>query len=151
MCVPNILPDSFVIYDTEECPSLGDHSTGPPVSTLMTTHEDLTTTLLFTRSDRPVYSPVSIGPFSPCHPTQAVAGPIFSHIRNPCPAFPGEVHHFHGVWIPSECLELKVIMLALQHWVSVLQGHQVMIAADNHCCSLSTNRVGPIPTPCCGW
>ena len=28
-------------------------------------------------------------------------------------------------------LELKAVILTLQHWVSVLQGHDVMIATDN--------------------
>ena len=34
-------------------------------------------------------------PCSPCYPTQAVAEPIVSHIRNPYLTFPGGVHHFH--------------------------------------------------------
>ena len=38
---------------------------------------------------------------SPCCPTQAVAGPIVSHIRNPYPAFPGGVHHFHRYLDPG--------------------------------------------------
>ena len=29
-----------------------------------------------------------------------------------------------------DCLELKVVISDLHHWVSVLQGHQVMIATD---------------------
>ena len=29
------------------------------------------------------------------------------------------------------CLELKVVVLALRHWVSVLRGHQVLIHMDN--------------------
>ena len=61
----------------------------------------LTTTLLFTRSDRPVYSPMSIRPFSPCHPTQAVAGPIVSHNRNPYLTFPGGFDDFHGSLYPG--------------------------------------------------
>ena len=56
---------------------------------------------LFTRSNRPVCSPVSIRPFSPCYPTQAVAGPIISHIRNPNLAFPGGFHNFHGCLYPG--------------------------------------------------
>ena len=41
------------------------------------THEALTTTLPFARSDKPVYTTVSITPLSRCSPTQAMAGPIF--------------------------------------------------------------------------
>ena len=51
-------------------------------------------------SDRPVCSPLSIGPFSPCYPTQAVAGPIISHIRNPDPAFPGGIYDFSQMPVP---------------------------------------------------
>ena len=40
-----------------------------------------------------------------------------------------------GIWTRSErrlnILELKAVMLALQHWVSVLHGLQVLIATDN--------------------
>ena len=98
-CVPNILSDSFVVQRSvpvHEITQLGlrSHITG------MITHEAPTMTLLFTRSDRPVYSSVSIRPFSPCHSTQAVAGPIISHIRNPYLAFPGRFHHFHGCLYP---------------------------------------------------
>ena len=35
-------------------------------------------------------------PFSPCHPTQAVAVPMVSHTRNPYPAIPGGFNNFHG-------------------------------------------------------
>ena len=63
-----------------------------------------------------------------------------------------------GVWTPSECrlhisvFELKAVMLALQHWVSVLQGHQVMITADNTTvvCSLHVYQqtgLDPFPHP----
>ena len=42
-----------------------------------------------------------------------------------------------GVWNRSEhelhinVLELKALILALKHWVALLQGHHVMIATDN--------------------
>ena len=42
-----------------------------------------------------------------------------------------------GVWTCSErelhinVLKLKAAILALQHWVAVLQGHHVLIATDN--------------------
>ena len=35
-------------------------------------------------------------PFSPCHPTQAVAVPMVSHTRNPYPAIPGGFNNFQG-------------------------------------------------------
>ena len=47
------------------------------------------------------FTPVSTRPFSPCHPTQAMAGPIFSLLRNPYPAIPGRVHNFHGSLYPA--------------------------------------------------
>ena len=93
--MPNILPENLVahrsvpIYGITQL-GLGSHPTGS--STL----EAITTTLSFFRSDKPVFTTVAFRPFSPCHPTQAMAGPIVSHIRNPYPAFPGGVHHFNG-------------------------------------------------------
>ena len=42
-----------------------------------------------------------------------------------------------GTWTRTDhklhinCLELKAVISALQHWAPVLQGHQVMIATDN--------------------
>ena len=94
-CVPDILPVSAVVQRSVPVHGitqlgLRSHPTGT------TTHEAPTTTLLFTRSDKPVCSPMSIRPFSPCYPTQAVAGPIVSHIRNPDQTFPGGFHDFHG-------------------------------------------------------
>ena len=43
------------------------------------TPEAITTTLSFSRSDKPVYTTVSIRPISHCQPTQTLAGPVFSH------------------------------------------------------------------------
>ena len=39
---------------------------------------------------------MSLRPISPCQPTQAVAGPVFSYLWNPYPAFPDGVHKFYG-------------------------------------------------------
>ena len=87
-------------------------------------------------------------------PPYSGTGPIVSHIRNPDLAIPGRFHNFHGCLYPGlgrshggfpdfmgldlsdlklhiNLLELKGVIFALQHWVSVLQGHQVMIATDN--------------------
>ena len=100
MCVPNILPDSFVeqrgvpVHGITQL-GLRSHPTGSD------THEAFTMTFLFVMSDKPVYTTVSIRPFSPCYPTQAMAGPIISHIRNSYPAFPGRVHDFHGRLYPG--------------------------------------------------
>ena len=98
-CMPKILPDSFVVqrnvpvYGITQL-GLWSHPTGS------VTHEALTTTLLFVRSDKPVYTTMSIRPFSPCHPTETMAKPIVSHIRNPYPAFSDGVHNFHGCFYP---------------------------------------------------
>ena len=125
----------------------------------MTTREALTTTLLFSRSDRPVCSPVSIRNLVMA--TQAVARPIVPHIRNPSPAwisrfsrksYPG-LGTSHGVFPDLVCLdpfrtfhiivlELMAVILALQHWVSVLQGHHVMIATDNITVVAYVNKQG---------
>ena len=168
MCMPTILPESSVIQRSvpvHEITQVGLRS--QPAGSA--THEAPTTTFSFVRSDKPVYITVSIRPFSPCHSTEAMAGSIVSHIRNPYPAIPGRIYDFHGrlysvlwrhmgnsqivcFWTRSErqlhinVLELKSVILALQHWVLVLQGHYVMIATD--CCSLyQQTGWDPFPRP----
>ena len=99
-CVPNILPDSFVVQRSVPVHGitqlgLRSHPTGS------VTHEALTMTLSFVRSDKLVYTTVSIRSFSPCHPNQPTAGPIRCHIRTPYPTLPGRVHDFHGRLYPG--------------------------------------------------
>ena len=50
----------------------------------------------FIRSDRPVYATASIRPSGPCQPTSAMAGPIFSYLRNPDPHLSSGSHYFYG-------------------------------------------------------
>ena len=92
-CMPNIFPEHSVILSVpiHGITQLGlrFHSTGSPV------FEAPTTTFSFVRPDKPVYTTVSVRPFSSCHLTQATARPNFSHVRNPYPTFPGGVHDFH--------------------------------------------------------
>ena len=45
------------------------------------------------------------------------------------------------------CLELKVVILALRHWVTVLQGHQVIIATDNTTVVSYINKQGGTHSP----
>ena len=149
--VPNILlviQRSVPIYGITQL-GLRSHPTG-------------SSTLSFIRSDKPVFNTVA---FRPCYPTQAVAGPIISHIRNPYLTFPGGVHHFHGclvpgrrrphgdsqiagVWTRSErelhinVLELRAVILALHHWATVLQGRHVLIATDNTTVVAYINKQG---------
>ena len=127
---------------------LRSHPTGS--STL----EAPTTTLSFFRSDKPAFSTMVFRPPSPCHPTQAMAGPVICHIRNPHPTLPGGVLHFHGrldpglghlywesqiagVWTRAErglhinVLELKTVIFALHLWAAILQGHHVLIETYN--------------------
>ena len=73
--------------------------------------------------------------------------------------FPGGVHDFYrcphmgdsqisGIWTSPDhklhinTLELKVVILALHHWVSVLRDHQVMIATDNATVVAYINKQG---------
>ena len=50
----------------------------------------------FIRSDRPVYATASIRPSGPCQPTSAMAGPIFSYLRNPDPRHSSGSNDFYG-------------------------------------------------------
>ena len=152
--VPNILPENLVIQ--RSIPIYGITQLG------LRSHPTGSSTLSFIRSDKPVFNTVA---FRPCYPTQAVAGPIVSHIRNPYLTFPGGVHHFHGhldpgrgrphgdsqiavVWTRSErelhinVLELRAVILALYHWATVLQGRHVLIATDNNTVVAYINKQG---------
>ena len=82
---------------TWRCPNLWDHLIGPQSHpTGSSTLEAPTTTLSFFRSDKLVFTTTAFRTSSLCHLTQAMAGPVVSHIRNPYPTFPAGVHHFHG-------------------------------------------------------
>ena len=55
-----------------------------------------------------------------------------------------------GIWAHTDhinCLELKAVVCALQHWAPVLQGHQVMIATDNSTVVSYINKQGGTPFP----
>ena len=94
-----------------------------------------------------------------------MAGPIFSHIWNSYPAFRPDFMVFTnastqgwgahmgdsqiaGIWTCSDrrlhinTLELKAVILALHHWVSVLWGHQVMITIGNNTVVAYINKQG---------
>ena len=58
-----------------------------------------------------------------------------------------------GTWTHTDrklhinCLELKAVIHALQHWAQVLQGHQVMIATDNSTVVSYINKQGGTHSP----
>ena len=134
------------------------------------TPEATTMTFLCSWSDKPVYTTTSIRPIGPCQPSLSLAGHIFSHLWNPYPTVPG-ILILRFVWTPLHrgggfpdfgyldpfrhklrisSLELKAVISALNnHWATVLQGHQVMIATDNTREVSNTNKQGgPILLPC---
>ena len=92
----------------------------------------------------------------------------FSYLRNPYPHVSGGLHDFYGrlhagvgrshggflgTWTRTDrklhinCLELKAVVSALQHWAPVLQGHQVMIATDNSTVVSYINKQGGTHSP----
>ena len=132
--------------------------------------EAITMTFSFFRSDKPVYTTTSFRPISPCQPTQAIARPVLSYLWNPQSDLSRQSSQFlrtplHRVGAPRcwitvfstlserkfhiNTSELKVVILALHHWVSVLRGHQLMIATDKHySCSLyQQTGWDPFPYP----
>ena len=135
-CACEIYPPSRYCH-ISECPSSWAHSIGSSVP------EAITRSLSFFRSDKPVYSTTLIRPVGSCQPTSAMAGPIFSYIRNPNLAFLGGLYNFYGplyagvgcpymgdaqisgTWTRLErklhinCLELELVIAALHHWISV--------------------------------
>ena len=91
----DILQDSTVVQ--RSVPVHGSTQLGlrshPPGSI---THEAPTTTFSFIKSDKPVYSTLSIRLLSSFHRNEAMTGPIVSHIRNPYPTISGGIHDFHA-------------------------------------------------------
>ena len=110
---PSILPPCTILYSS--VPSHGvtqlglrSHPSGSPVP------ETPSTSFSFVRSDGPVYATASIRPSGPCQPSTALAGPTFSYLR------------ISGTWTHTDrklhinCLELKEVFHALQHWAQML-------------------------------
>ena len=58
--------------------------------------ESITMTFSFFRSDKLVHTNAWLRHISPCQPTQAMAGPVFSYLWNPHPTFPGRDHEFYS-------------------------------------------------------
>ena len=77
MCLQNIPATSFVID------LLGSLVWASGLIPLLP--EAITMTLSFFRSDKLVYTNALLRPISPCQPTQAMAGPVFSYLLNPHP------------------------------------------------------------------
>ena len=168
--MPNILPENLVvqrsvpIYGITQL-GLRSHPTGS--STL-----EALTTLSFIRSDKPFFNTPAFRPCSPCYPTQAVAEPIVSHIRNPYLTFPGGVHHFHrrldpGLGRPhggfSDCGCMDPFRTRAPHQCTGAKGGNIGpqslgysitwpscfdCCRQHHCCSLhQQTRWDPFPPP----
>ena len=135
---PSILPPSTNLFSS--VPAYGVTQLGlrsyPPGSFVP---ETSSTSFSLMRSDRPVYATASIRPSGPCQPSSAMAGPMFSYLRNPYPHIQADLAIFtddstqgwgahmgdsqiSGTWTRTErklninCLELKAVISALQHW-----------------------------------
>ena len=161
---PSILPQGTKLFSS--VPSYGFTQLGLrsyPSGSFVP--ETPSTSFSFVRSDKPVYATVQIRPSGPCQPTAAMAGPTFSYLRNPNRPFQADYTIFtdafsqgwgahmgdskvSGFWtridrkLHINCLELKAVICALQHWVPLLQGHQVMIATDNSTVVSYINKQG---------
>ena len=164
---PSILPPCTILYSSVPAHGvtqlgLRSHPSGLSVP------ETPSTSFPFVRSDRPVYATASIRSSGPCQPSTALAGPTFSYLRNPSPHVSGGVHDFYGRLhagvgrshggfpdfrthtgrkLHINCLELKAVFHALQHWAQMLQGHQVMIATDNSTVVSYINKQGGTHSP----
>ena len=129
--------------------------------------ETSSTSFSLIRSDKPVYATASIRPSGPCQPSQALAGPALSCLRNPYPHFSGGLHDFYGrlyagvgrshgdsqisgIWTRTDrklhinCLELKAVISALQHWAQCSRGP---IARDNSTVVSYINKQGGTHSP----
>ena len=168
--MPNILPENLVIQ--RSVPIYGITQLGLRYRPTVSSTLEALTTLSFIRSDKPVFNTPAFRPCSPCYPTQAVAEPIVSHIRNPYLTFPGGVHHFHrrldpGLGRPrgvfSDCGCMDPFRTRAPHQCTGAQGGNIgpqslgcSITGPScfdcyrqyHCCSLhQQTRWDPFPPP----
>ena len=90
-CVRSILPSSFVLPS-----SVPIHGLTQLGLRSYPSGSFVPETVSFLRSDRPVYPTASVRPFGLWQPTAAVAGPVFSYLRNPYPSVSGAVYDFCG-------------------------------------------------------
>ena len=97
-----------------------------------------------------------IRPFSPCHPAQAMAGRIFSHIWNPYPALLTGLLDFHvclhpGLGLPygrlTDCRYLDPLRLQAPHQYFGAQGGNSGPPSLGFSITGQLIGVGPIPTP----
>ena len=149
----NILPTSSVVSTSVSVHRITQldfrsHPTGS------STPEATTMTFLCSRYDKPVYTTTSIRPINPSNILWLWLDLSFLTCGIPILPFQADFTIFSdaptqrwgphmgdsqisGTWTHSDrklhinCLELEVVILALRHWVTVCQGQQVMIAADN--------------------
>ena len=130
-----------------------------------------TSTMTFTHSLGLVYTTMWIIPFSPCHPTQAMAVPIVSYARKPYLTFPGGVHDFHGHFYPvlgrphegfPDCGCLDPLITQAPHQCAEAQGGNIGLPTlgcsitgpsyfdryrQYHCCILY-QQTGWVSLPC---
>ena len=130
--------------------------------------QDIPTTSFAVTSSAPISWGHSFGLQS--YPT-GLSGPVFSYLWNPHLTFPARVHDYYGcvypglgrpdggfpdfwLWTRSDRklhikpLELKAVILSINHWISVLWGHQLMVAKDNTTAVAYINKQGGFPIPC---
>ena len=106
-------------------------------------------------SDESVYTTVSLRPFSSCHPTQAMAGPIVSHIRNPYPTFSGGAQDFHGRLYPglgrpqgfSDCGCLDSFRTQAPDQCAGAQGGNIGLPSLGYLCRTSPSQQSGVSTP----
>ena len=93
-CTPSILPPSTDLFSS--VPAYGVTQLG-----LRSYHsgsfvpENPSTSFSLIRSDKPVYANASIRPTGPCQPSTALAGSMFSYLRNPYPHVSGGLRDFY--------------------------------------------------------
>ena len=168
MRTPSILPQSTNLFSG--VPVYGVTQLGlrsyPNGSSIPETPSTL---FSFIRSDRPVYATASIRPPGPCQPWQW-QDPSFLTSGIPIRTFQADLTIFtdastqgwgadmgdskiSGTWTRTDrklhinCLKLKAVIFALQHWAPLLQGLQVMIAMDNSTVISYINKQGGTRSP----
>ena len=166
---PSILPQGTRLFSS--VPSCGFTQLGLrsyPSGSFVT--ETPSTSFSFVRSDKPVYATAQSDPVVLANLLRQWLDPHFLTSGIPIRPFQADYTIFtdassqgwgahmgdskvSGFWtridrkLHINCLELKAVIRALQHWAPLLQGHQVMIATDNSTVVSYINKQGGTRSP----
>ena len=115
----------------------------------LSTSEAAAMTLSFFRSDKPVYTTVSVRPIGPCQPTLALAGPVFSYFGNSYLAFPGGHYDIYGRLYTGDKNLLSTLLCMVFDLFMWLQAQDIVLRARHipGCLNVIADHLSPPNQP----